>query len=132
MLSRVRVNRRLLLDTHVFLWWQMASPDLSADVKDAIATADLVFISAASAWEVAIKKALGKLRLELSFEDGVESSGFEKLAIQFAHAERAGSLPPHHRDPFDRMLVAQALEEGLTLVSHDRRLEPYDAAFLWV
>ncbi|MCA1733113.1 MAG: type II toxin-antitoxin system VapC family toxin, partial [Acidobacteria bacterium] len=62
----------------------------------------------------------------------VSSSGFEKLAIQFVHAERAGSLPSHHRDPFDRMLVAQAREEDLTLVTHDRRLEPYEAAFIWV
>jgi PIN domain nuclease of toxin-antitoxin system len=126
------MNRRLLLDTHVFLWWQTESSELTADVKETIAVADLVFISAASAWEAAIKKALGKLRLELSFEDGVESSGFEKLAVQFDHAERAGALPSHHRDPFDRMLIAQAQEEGLTFVTHDRRLEPYDVPFLWV
>jgi PIN domain nuclease of toxin-antitoxin system len=126
------MNRRFLLDTHVFLWWQMGSSELTDDAEEAIATADLVFVSAASAWEVAIKKALGKLRLELSFEGGVESSGFEKLAVDFVHAERAGSLPSHHRDPFDRMLVAQAQEEGLTLVTHDRRLELYDVPFLWV
>jgi PIN domain nuclease of toxin-antitoxin system len=125
------MRANLLLDTHVFLWWRAASPRLAPDARDAIAAADVVFVSAASAWEAAIKQALGRLRLPDRFAAGVEESGFEQLVVTFDHAERAGTLPPHHADPFDRMLVAQALAEGLTLVTHDRRLEPYEADILW-
>lgn len=122
----------LLLDTHVFLWWREDSPRLSGSVRTEIASADLVLVSAVSAWEAAIKVALGRLRLPDSFESGVLDSGFERLLIGFAHAEEAGRLPPHHADPFDRMLVAQARIERLTLVTHDRRLASYEASFLWV
>jgi len=103
-----------------------------AAVRDAIANADAVFVSAASAWEVAIKQALGRLRLPDRFATGVEESGFEQLAVTFDHAERAGALPPHHGDPFDRMLIAQALEERLTLVTHDKRFAPYGVDVLWL
>jgi len=94
--------------------------------------ADIVFVSAASAWEAAIKAAVGRLELPDTIEAGVLASGFEKLLITFSHAERAAGLPPHHRDPFDRMLVGQAQAEGLTLITHDRLLEPYDVEILWV
>lgn len=94
--------------------------------------ADVVFVSVASAWEAAIKVSLGRLELPDTIEAGVLASGFEKLSILFSHAERVGSLPLHHRDPFDRMLVAQAQSEGLTLVTHDRLLEPYEVEILWV
>lgn len=97
-----------------------------------IAGAEVVFISAASAWEAAIKAGLGKLRLPESFESGVAKSGFRQLPIGLGHAARVSDLPPHHQDPFDRMLVAQAQSEGLTLVSHDRNLAPYDVPILWV
>jgi PIN domain nuclease of toxin-antitoxin system len=122
---------RLLLDTHIFLWWRGEPSRLSSRVRDSIATADLVFVSAASAWEAAIKVSLGRLELPDTIEAGVLASGFEKLLITFSHAERAGGLPPHHRDPFDRMLVAQAQAEGLTLVTHDGLLEPYEVEILW-
>ena len=122
----------LLLDTHVFLWWRADSPSLSASARSVIATADLVFVSAASAWEAAIKVGLGRLRLPDTFESGVAESGFERLPIGFAHAEEVGELPLHHRDPFDRMLVAQARIERLTLVTHDRRLEPYEVDLLTI
>jgi PIN domain nuclease of toxin-antitoxin system len=122
---------RLLLDTHVFLWWRADSRQLGRAARTAIAEADLVCVSAASAWEAAIKAALGRLRLPASIESGVIDSGFQRLPISFAHAEAAAALPPHHADPFDRMLVAQARSEGLTLVSHDRRLESYDVQILW-
>ena len=124
-------KKSLLLDTHVFLWWRAASPHVPAAVRDAIAEADAVFVSAASAWEAAIKQALGRLRLPDRFAAGVEESGFQQLAVTFDHAERAGALPPHHRDPFDRILVAQALEERLMLVTHDKRFEPYGTDILW-
>lgn len=122
---------RLLLDTHVFLWWRSQPARLSDSVRSAIATADLVFVSTASAWEASIKGSLGRLEIPDTLEAGVLASGFEKLLITFAHAERAGALPPHHRDPFDRMLVAQAQAEGLTLVTHDGLMEPYDVEILW-
>lgn len=89
-------------------------------------------MSSATAWECAIKTALGKLQIPESVEAGVEDSGFEKLPIAFAHAEAAGALPRHHSDPFDRMLVAQAHVEGLTLVTHDDHFRPYDLDVLWV
>jgi PIN domain nuclease of toxin-antitoxin system len=122
---------RLLLDTHVFLWWRGEPARLSSAVRSSIATADIVFVSAASAWEAAIKVSLGRLELPDTVEAGVLASGFEKLLITFSHAEHAAHLPSHHKDPFDRMLVAQAQAEGLTLVTHDRLLEPYGVEILW-
>jgi len=122
---------RLLLDTHIFIWWRAAPSRLPSEVQSRIATADIVFVSAASAWEAAIKVSLGRLELPDTMEAGVLASGFERLLITFSHAERATALLPHHRDPFDRMLVAQAQAEGLTLVTHDRLLEPYDVEILW-
>ena len=121
----------LLLDTHAFLWWWTDDPKLGAEARDAVAGAGVIFVSAASAWEAAIKQGLGRLRLRDRFERSVEDSGFEKLPILFVHAERAGTLPRHHADPFDRMLVAQAQIEGLTLISHDRWFERYDVEVLW-
>ena len=121
----------LLLDTHVFLWWRGEPARLGSSVRSSIATAGIVFVSAVSAWEAAIKSSLGRLELPDTIEAGVLASGFEKLLITFSHAERVAGLPHHHRDPFDRMLVAQAQAEGLTLVTHDRLLEPYDVEILW-
>jgi PIN domain nuclease of toxin-antitoxin system len=120
----------LLLDTHVFLWWQSDSRKLRAAARRAITVADVVFVSAATAWEAAIKIALGRLRVPDTIEAGVVGSGFEKLPIGFPHAEAAARLLPHHADPFDRMLVAQAQIEGLTLVTHDRRLGRYEVELL--
>jgi PIN domain nuclease of toxin-antitoxin system len=122
---------RLLLDTHVFLWWRAEPSRLAVEVRERIASADMVFVSAASAWEAAIKVSLGRLELPDTIEAGVLASGFERLLITFAHAERAAGLPRLHGDPFDRMLVAQAQAEGLTLVTHDRLLEPYEVEILW-
>lgn len=122
---------RLLLDTHVFLWWRGEPSRLTPKVRSRISTADIVFVSAASAWEAAIKVSVGRLDLPDTVEAGVLASGFERLLITFAHAERAAGLPPHHRDPFDRMLVAQAQAESLALVTHDRILEAYDVEILW-
>ena len=122
---------RLLLDTHVFLWWRVEPSRLTSEARSRIATADIVFVSAASAWEAGIKISLGRLQVPDTIEAGVLASGFERLLITFSHAEHAAGLPPHHRDPFDRMLVAQAQAEGLTLVTHDRLLEPYDVEILW-
>jgi PIN domain nuclease of toxin-antitoxin system len=126
----VTTPSRLLLDTHVFLWWRGMPSKLSKEARTAIAEAEIVFVSAVSAWEAAIKASLGRLELPASVAEGVEDSGFERLPITFAHAERTALLPLHHRDPFDRMLVAQAKVEDLTLVTSDRVMRAYEVAFL--
>lgn len=120
---------RLLLDTHVLIWWDEGRR-LSAPARRAITDADEVFVSAASAWEVAIKVGLGRLRPTRTVEDAVEESGFAELPVTFPHASRVASLPPHHRDPFDRLLAAQAEVEGLTLVTRDPAFEPYEIDLL--
>ncbi|MGH7662714.1 MAG: type II toxin-antitoxin system VapC family toxin [Gemmatimonadaceae bacterium] len=122
---------RLLLDTHVVLWWCEDSPFLGDESRAAIATAAVVLVSAASAWEAAIKRALGKLRLTEAFGESVERSGFSALPITFQHADVVADLPEYHRDPFDRMLIAQARVEDLTIVTHDRRFGEYGVATLW-
>lgn len=119
----------LLLDTHVVLWWLDGGHVLNAAARDAIADpANGVWVSAASMWEVAVKAAIGKLRTDADIPGAVLVSGFEPLPITFSHAESAGGLPAHHRDPFDRMLIAQAQSEGLVLVTRDRAFEAYEVA----
>jgi PIN domain nuclease of toxin-antitoxin system len=125
------VSDRLLLDTHVFLWWKENNPQLNLPARAAIATANVVFVSAASAWEIAIKSRLGKIRLPRPFSEGVDDSGFIELPIQFDHAAAVEILPPHHNDPFDRMLLAQAVVEKLVIVTHDRVMESYGAPIIW-
>ncbi len=121
---------RLLLDTRALLWW-LADEGLSSQTRDAIADpANLVAVSAASAWEIAIKKALGKLTAPDDLEQQVHAGGFVPLPINIAHGIAAGQLPRHHDDPFDRMLIAQALAEGLTIVTRDKRFEDYGVALM--
>jgi PIN domain nuclease of toxin-antitoxin system len=114
---------KLLLDTHALIWWATLHPNLSAKVEKALRALDSeVYVSAASAWEIAIKARLGKLDWPAeagSVNDYVVGQGFRALPISLAHAERAGRLPIQHRDPFDRMLIAQALAEDLLLVSNE-------------
>ena len=117
---------RLLLDTHVVLWWLTDDETLSAQVKESIDTESEVFVSAASVWEIAIKQALGKLTGPPDLLDVLDRSGLLELPIRSRHAAEAACLPPLHRDPFDRMLVAQARREGLTLLSRDPHLQRYD------
>ncbi len=121
---------KLLLDTHVLLWWRQNSRRLGRAAREAIARAPVVHVSAASAWEVAIKIAIGRLQIDDPFEGHVLDAGFEPLPITFAHAAEVARLPAHHADPFDRMLVAQARLEGLTLVTHDRTFASYDVETL--
>lgn len=121
---------RLLLDTHALLWW-LADEGLNDQARDAIADpVNLVMVSAASAWEISIKKALGKLSAPDDLERQLDESGFVPLAISVAHGIAAGQLPRHHDDPFDRMLIAQAFGEGLTIVTHDKRFSDYNVALL--
>ena len=123
---------KLLLDSHVFLWWQANDPRLTKAFKNVVRSANEVYVSAVTAWELGLKASLGKLRLPASVEDGVTESGFWELPITFAHARVAVALPHHHRDPFDRMLIAQALVENLTLVTHDAAIQRYEVPVLSV
>jgi PIN domain nuclease of toxin-antitoxin system len=123
---------RLLLDSHVFLWWKAADPRLSPAMVRAIAEAEEVYVSAATAWELGLEVSLGKLRLPESVEDGIVAAGFTELPVHFRHTREAVVLPPHHNDPFDRMLVAQALCESLTLMTHDDKITQYEVAVLRV
>jgi PIN domain nuclease of toxin-antitoxin system len=119
---------RLLLDTHIYLWWLNDDPSLSESVRDAIANVDsIVHVSAASIWEASVKTAAGRLELESAdILSAIESSGFVELPITASHAAHSAWLPRHHGDSFDRLLIAQAQLEGLTLVSTDRLFVAYD------
>ena len=116
----------LLLDTHVLLWWLDDHPTLSEKARTIIADPqNIVLISAAVIWEIRIKQALGKLEIPADFRDTLDRQPFETLDITADHAHAVGDLPAHHRDPFDRMLVAQTKVERLTLVSRDVHLKRY-------
>lgn len=121
---------RLLLDTHVVLWWLDDDKRLSSSARDEIVVAEEVRVSSATVWEIGIKRALGRLDVPDDYLEHVERTRFRPLAIGFEHAEAAGALPRHHDDPFDRMLVAQARIERLTLVTADRRLGDYGVPVL--
>jgi PIN domain nuclease of toxin-antitoxin system len=120
----------LLLDTHVVLWWLADDPTLSDEVKERLDHEPDVYVSAATVWEVAIKQALGKLPEPADLPERITGSGFAPLPIDPRHAIVAGRLPLIHRDPFDRMLVAQAQCEGLTLVTRDENCRKYDVETL--
>jgi len=116
----------LLLDTHVLLWWLDASPTLSEKATSAIADgSNLVFVSAAVIWEIRIKQALGKLEIPSNFRQVLDRQPFEIPGITAEHAHAVGDLPAHHRDPFDRMLIAQAKVEGFAIVTRDSIFKEY-------
>lgn len=117
---------RLLLDTHVLLWSLTEPRKLSPRTRDALQDAgNEVFASSVSGWEIAVKRALGKLKAPVNLEAAVRKQEFIPLNLTFHHAEQAGALPRHHGDPFDRMLVAQAQAEGLILVTRDAHIQLY-------
>jgi PIN domain nuclease of toxin-antitoxin system len=117
---------RLLLDAHIFLWWDRHLSRIPPNLREAIEDpANDIFVSAASVWEIAIKRALGKLSFDASIVRTVERLGFELLPISGRHAEHAGGLPRHHGDPFDRLIVAQAALERLVLGTNDAALRRY-------
>ena len=124
---------RILLDTHALLWALAAPGRLPAGVRYAVQTAENdVFASIASAWEIAIKVALRRLDFDVaSMENSLAAAGIQPLGISFPHTAQVAELPPHHGDPFDRMLVAQAMCESMTLVSGDRELAKYGVRLLW-
>jgi PIN domain nuclease of toxin-antitoxin system len=126
---------RLLLDTHTFLWWVNDSSRLSSRALQAIGAADGPLFSVASCWEMAIKSGSGKLKLPFSVarfvSEQLAANGFLQLPIELAHAARVAELPLHHRDPFDRLLAAQALEEDLAIVSADSIFKRYGVKRIW-
>jgi PIN domain nuclease of toxin-antitoxin system len=127
---------KLLLDTHAFLWWVGASRELSRKARTAIGSArNECFVSVASAWEIAIKVSLGKLRIEGALDrflpEQLAVNGFLALAIDLKHTARVATLPFHHRDPFDRLLIAQALEEDLKVVTADSTFADYGLTRIW-
>jgi PIN domain nuclease of toxin-antitoxin system len=123
---------RLLVDTHVVLWWLTDDPTLTSDVKDILDHEPDVFVSAATTWEVAIKQATGKLKGPDDLAERVRDSGLVELPITIGHSIAAGRLPRLHNDPFDRMLIAQTLSEDLTLVTRDADIQRYKVPILAV
>ena len=123
---------RLLLDTHVLLWWLADDRRLKTPERRAIADRDaLVYVSAVTVWEIAIKKSLGRLEVDTEvLEREMEAGAMIELPIKWRHAKGTAALPRHHDDPFDRLLVAQAQGEGLVLVSYDVSFRAYDVAIL--
>lgn len=121
----------LLLDTHAFLWWNADDPALGPVARQAVADGDnVVFVSAATAWEIATKRESGKLLAPGNIAEWMRKGGFDEVAIEVEHAVLAAELPKHHRDPFDRLLVAQATIEELTLVTSDSEIAKYDVRTL--
>jgi PIN domain nuclease of toxin-antitoxin system len=128
----------LLIDAHALLWWSAGDPRLSHRVRDTIGRPDaIVFISAVTAWEIAIKVSLGRLdpgpcRSVGEFMTVLLADGrFRELPVSIRHATAVEQLPPHHQDPFDRMLVAQARLDGLTIATRDAAIRQYDVAVMW-
>lgn len=127
---------RLLLDTHTFLWFIMGSPNLSANVRSLIEDeTNERFFSIASVWEIAIKISIGKLALSVPFEElfpeQLTRNGIELLNVRVAHASIVANLPYHHGDPFDRLLIAQAIVEQMSILSADRAFDVYSVTRLW-
>ncbi len=117
---------KLLLDTQIFLWFLADSPKLTKSVRRQIDVADQVFVSAASIWEATIKLSIGKLEVQADrLVSGIEESGFEELPVRAVHAAGVARLRPIHRDPFDRLLIAQAIEEPMRFLTADKLLSGY-------
>lgn len=122
--------KRLLLDTEAFIWWDAADSRFGARARAAVERAIEVYVSAASVWEIAIKAALGKLETSREAADAAADGGFLELPVVFAHAAAVRELPAHHRDPFDRLLIATARIEGLTIVTSDPQFENYGVSVI--
>jgi PIN domain nuclease of toxin-antitoxin system len=127
---------RALLDTHAFVWWLEGSPRLSRRARSVLAReGNEIFVSAATAWEITTKARLGRLPFATDVAadvfGAIVGQGFQPLDITTVHAQRAGWLPGHHADPWDRMLIAQAQAEGLAVVSNETRFEEYGITRVW-
>jgi PIN domain nuclease of toxin-antitoxin system len=122
---------KLLLDSHAFLWWLNDDKQLGPSARQAIENVDsLVYVSAATAWEIALKRASGKLEAPGDIREWIEQSAFSDLLVEVEHAVASGELPWHHKDPFDRLLVAQARIEDMTLVTRDDEIRRYEVSIL--
>ena len=125
--------KRVLLDTHVLLWWLADDSKLGTNTRTVISDGNNeIYVSAASSWEISIKKRNGKLTGPDNLDGIVEQERFIKLPISLVHGELAGQLPYHHKDPFDRMLIAQAQTEKLTILTVDEKFQQYDASVVMV
>ncbi len=123
---------KLLLDTHALIWALEGSKKLSEVARAAMVdTANEVLVSAVSAWEIAIKMGLKRLEVPADLIEAIDDAGFTRRSLGFGEAKRLGSLPYHHHDPFDRMLIAHALEEGASLVTQDGQIARYNVAIVW-
>ena len=125
-----------LLDTHAFLWFVLNDPQLSPEASSLIKNLDnRILISPASYWEIAIKVSIGKYKIPGSFQDWIEcqisENDFEVLPIRISHVAKVATLPFHHRDPFDRLLIAQALTEKIPVISIDRKFDQYAVQRKW-
>jgi PIN domain nuclease of toxin-antitoxin system len=123
---------KLLLDTHAVIWFTEDAPQLSTSAAAAIEDpGNDILLSAVVAWEIAIKRGLGKLLVANNYVDVMLAAGSREIPVGIAHAQKAESLPPHHSDPFDRLLVAQAMAEDAAIVTNDQRIRRYDVSVLW-
>ena len=122
----------LLADTNVLLWTFTDSPRLSAKTRKLMTDGRLVYISAASVWEIAIKRTLGKLKCPDDLELAITRTRFVPLSVTVAHGIAAGGLPRHHDDPFDRMIIAQAMAESLMIITSDERFRAYDVRVMLI
>ncbi len=127
---------KILLDTHAFLWWITDDPKLSELARQIIGNGEnTLFLSAASTWEIAIKARLGRLKIpdppDRFISEQMHQNAIQGLPIQISHTLHVYHLPPHHQDPFDRILIAQAQLEALTLLSSDRLMEKYELKVIW-
>jgi len=123
-----------LLDTHTFLWFINGDSELSKDAKRIIENQDLKYISIATFWEIAIKISIGKLQIDMPFQElklHVVRNGFELLPITFEHTDHLVNLAMHHKDPFDRIIIAQAYCDNLTVISRDSNFEKYKVKMSW-
>ena len=124
---------RILIDTQIFIWSVMDSERLTGDARRIMLGAETIFVSAASIWEIAIKSKIGKLEGNpTEFVSAISKSGFNDLPILASHAAEVYKLPLHHRDPFDRMLIAQAVSEKIRILTSDRKLSQYSELVIYV
>ena len=121
---------KLLLDTHILLWALNDDPKLTSKARKALQAAESLIVSAVTIWEISIKKSIGKLRVEEDPVRYAKAAGCLPLSVTWMHGDIAGSLPLHHADPFDRLLIAQAQHEGLTILTADRMFKQYDVALV--
>ena len=125
------MRNNFLLDTHIFVWAMEGSKLLPESIKNKIADPNnKIFVSVASIWEIVIKRHLKKIKIAFDIETSIEKAGIEVLAIEASHALETEKLPPHHKDPFDRMLVAQAIVEKLMIITEDGKIKKYDVSVL--